>query len=56
LLAVFALMMVWGSIERIIHPVSIAFNQAILVAIIGLVVNGASVFILGHEGESCSWA
>lgn len=50
LLAVFALMMVWGSIERIINPVSIAFNQAIFVAIIGLVVNGASVFILGHEG------
>ncbi|MCA9409176.1 MAG: CDF family Co(II)/Ni(II) efflux transporter DmeF [Candidatus Omnitrophica bacterium] len=50
LLAVFALMMVWGSIERIIHPVSIAFNQAILVAVIGLIVNGASVFILGHEG------
>src|SRR3989338_1553229 len=46
LLAVFALMMAWGSIERLIHPVSIAFNQAIFVAIIGLVVNGASVFIL----------
>ena len=51
LLAVFALMMAWGSIERLIHPVSIAFNQAIFVAIIGLVVNGASVFILGHEDE-----
>jgi len=51
LLAVFALMMVWGSIERIINPVAIAFNQAIFVAIIGLVVNGASVFILGDEDE-----
>jgi len=51
LLAVFALMMAGGSVERIINPVSIAFNQAIFVAIIGLVVNGASVFILGHEGE-----
>lgn len=50
LLGIFALMMVWGSIDRIIHPVTIAFNHAILVAIIGLVVNGASVFILGHEG------
>lgn len=49
LLAVFALMMAWGSVERIINPVTIAFNQAILVAIIGLVVNGASVVILGHE-------
>ncbi len=51
LLAVFALMMAWGSIERIINPVSIAFNQAIFVAIIGLIVNGASVLILGHQGE-----
>ena len=52
LLAVFALMMAWGSVERIINPVSIAFNQAIFVALIGLIVNGASVFILGHEGEN----
>ena len=51
LLAVFALMMAWGSIARIIHPVAIAFDQAIFVAIIGLVVNGASVFILGHEDD-----
>lgn len=50
LLAVFALMMAWGSFERIINPVAIAFNSAIFVAIIGLIVNGASVFILGHEG------
>lgn len=49
LLAVFALMMAWGSVERIVHPVTIAFNQAIFVAIIGLAINGASVFILGHE-------
>ncbi|MDP2653701.1 MAG: CDF family Co(II)/Ni(II) efflux transporter DmeF [Candidatus Omnitrophota bacterium] len=51
LLAVFALMMAWGSVERIIHPVAIAFNQAILVAIIGLMINGASVLILGHEED-----
>jgi len=51
LLAVFALMMAWGSIERILHPIAIAFNQAIFVAVIGLVVNGASVFILGHEED-----
>jgi len=50
LLAVFALMMVWGSIERMINPITIAFNQAIFVAMIGLMVNGASVFILGHKG------
>jgi cation diffusion facilitator family transporter len=51
LLAVFALMMVWGSVERIIHSVLIAFNQAIFVAVIGLMINGASVFILGHDDD-----
>jgi cation diffusion facilitator family transporter len=49
LLAVFALMMAWESVERLISPVPIAFNQAILVAVIGLIVNGVSVFILGHN-------
>jgi cation diffusion facilitator family transporter len=29
--------------------VPIAFNQAILVAVVGLIVNGVSVFILGHD-------
>jgi cation diffusion facilitator family transporter len=47
LLALFALGMVWESCERLISPVAIAYNQAILVAIVGLLVNGASVFILG---------
>lgn len=58
LLGVFALMMGWQSIERLINPVEIAFNQAIFVAVLGLIVNGASIFILGvddhgheHHGE-----
>ena len=49
LLGLFAVLMAWGSIERIIAPVNIAFNQAIFVAILGLLVNGASVFILAHR-------
>ena len=49
LLAIFALMMAWESVERIISPVEIAFNQAIFVAFLGLIVNGASVLILGHD-------
>ena len=49
LLAIFALMMIWESVERIIYPVEIAYNQAIFVAILGLIINGASVFILGHH-------
>ncbi len=46
LLALFALLMVWESIGRLFHPVPIIVDQAILVAVLGLAVNGASVLIL----------
>lgn len=49
LLAVFAMMMTWESVLRLAHPVPIAFNQAILVAVLGLFVNGISVFVLGDD-------
>jgi cation diffusion facilitator family transporter len=60
ILAIFALSMVWESIERFFNPVEIIFNQAILVAIIGLIVNVVSVLILGdrhshshsHQGKN----
>ncbi|MBC8872361.1 MAG: CDF family Co(II)/Ni(II) efflux transporter DmeF [Planctomycetes bacterium] len=51
LLGVFAAMMGWESVLRFIQPVDIAFNQAIVVAVLGLIVNGLSVFILGHSHE-----
>lgn len=54
LLALFAIMMAWESVDRLINPTEIVFNSAIFVAIIGLLVNGASVFILGgdhHHGH-----
>jgi cation diffusion facilitator family transporter len=47
LLALFAVVMAWESLHRMMEPVSIAFNQAIVVAVLGLLVNGVSVFILG---------
>ncbi|MGI1677818.1 MAG: CDF family Co(II)/Ni(II) efflux transporter DmeF [Cellvibrionaceae bacterium] len=47
LLAGFAFVMIWESAHRLISPVSISFDQAIWVAIAGLIVNGISVFILG---------
>jgi cation diffusion facilitator family transporter len=54
-LAIVALMMIIESVQRLIEPQSIHFNEAIVVAIIGLVVNVASVFILHddhhHHGE-----
>ncbi len=54
-LVLFALLMVVESIDRFMHPVAIAYNEAIIVAVLGLVVNGISVFILRdrhshHEG------
>ena len=51
LLAVFALIMAGESIERLLHPVSIAFDQAVLVAVVGLLVNALSVVILGGHGD-----
>ncbi len=51
LLAGFAIMMAWESIDRLLNPVEIQFNWAIGVAIVGLVVNGASMFILGDHGH-----
>lgn len=47
LLAIFALYMGFESVARLVNPVEIAFNQAIAVAVLGLLVNGASVLILG---------
>ena len=51
-LVIIALFMGYESIHRFIKPVSIEYNQAILVAVIGLVVNGASIFILGDKGHT----
>ena len=40
--------MVTESLHRLVSPVPISFNQAIIVAVLGLLINGASVFILGN--------
>ena len=47
-----ALFMAYESILRIINPVEIFYNQAIAVAVIGLIVNGASMVILGDKGHT----
>lgn len=49
LLAVFALIMAVESFHRLINPIEIIFNQAIVVALLGLMVNGVCVFILGTK-------
>jgi cation diffusion facilitator family transporter len=42
----FALMMVIESTHRLINPVAITFDQAIIVAVVGLAVNGFSAWVL----------
>ena len=55
ILAVFALPMAYESFDRLMNPTDIQFNQAIIVAVLGLIVNGVSVFILdvkdGHSHD-----
>ncbi len=46
LLLGFALLMIGESLDRFINPTAIAFDQALIVAVIGLVVNGASAWVL----------
>lgn len=50
LLMVVALML-FGSIERLLAPVPIAYGEAIAVAAVGLVVNVVSALILGAAGD-----
>jgi cation diffusion facilitator family transporter len=46
LLVIFAAAMVWESTARLISPIPIALDQALVVAVAGLLVNGASALIL----------
>lgn len=48
-LALVAILMAWESVERFISPVEINFNEALWVAIIGLIVNIVSALLLGHN-------
>ncbi len=52
-LLVIAGLMVVGSVERLLSPQAIRYQEALLVAAAGLLVNGVSAFILGaahHQG------
>ncbi len=50
-LAVVALLMIWESGQRFFNPLTISFDEAMLVAATGLVVNIASAVLL-HQGHS----
>ncbi len=51
-LALFAVLMGVESVGRILNPVRIAFDEAIAVAVLGLLVNGVSVFILRDRHDN----
>jgi len=50
-LQIIALTILYESVDRIINPINIAFNEAIIVACIGLVVNSISARILHHDHQ-----
>lgn len=49
-----ALGIIYESAERFIHPRTIYFNEAILVAVLGLIVNIVCIFIMSEKGHSHS--
>jgi cation diffusion facilitator family transporter len=51
ILAMIALLIAWESFGRLLHPVSIAFDEAIPVAMLGLGVNLASAWLLRDEHD-----
>ncbi len=50
-LAMIALLIGYESVERMLYPVPIAFNQAIPIAVVGLGVNLLSAFLLRDEND-----
>ena len=51
-LGIVGLIMIYSSIERIINPLNIYYNQALLVAILGLLVNVVCAIILNSGGHA----
>jgi len=51
LLALFALVMAYESVAHLLVPITINFDYAIAVAVIGLVVNGISIALLNVGGD-----
>ncbi|GGC01690.1 metal transporter [Oxalicibacterium flavum] len=51
LLVLVAILMLYQSIERLLHPVAVHYDQAIAIAIVGLLVNLACAFLLRGEHD-----
>ena len=50
-LQIIAIIMAVQSFERLMNPLEIKFNEAIIIAIIGLIVNALSAYFLHHDHE-----
>lgn len=55
LLGLTSLGIIFESVERFIHPLNISFSEAILVAIIGLIINTLCILLMGekHHHHDC---
>ena len=53
LLGLTGIFIIFESIERFINPVKISFNEAIIVAVIGLTVNSLCILIMGNGHCDC---
>ncbi|MGQ0686600.1 CDF family Co(II)/Ni(II) efflux transporter DmeF [Bradyrhizobium sp.] len=51
ILAIVAIQIAFGSVERLVNPVAIAYREAIAVAVLGLAVNLLSAFLLREEHD-----
>lgn len=51
MLLIFAFVIIFEAIQRFIQPVDINYREAIGIAIIGLIVNIVSAFMLHHDHE-----
>ncbi|HOO84397.1 MAG TPA: cation diffusion facilitator family transporter [Prolixibacteraceae bacterium] len=49
ILLMFAFVILWEAMQRIVHPHEIIYKEAIIVATIGLVINIISAFLLHHD-------
>ncbi len=54
ILGMIALLILYESLDRLLHPAPISFSEAIPIAVLGLLVNVASAWLLsgGHHGHS----
>jgi cation diffusion facilitator family transporter len=51
ILAMVAIQVAWESIDRLLHPVAIAYSEAIAVAVLGLAVNLTSAWLLRDDHD-----